>query len=840
MRLLTDGFLSKFVNEQDFSLAKVIYIPSQKLSHFELESNENFESVCIIDLSNNQLDQNVFKALYNYFPSAWWIELSSNCLESFDKVSIPLALGSLSLCNNPLQLKSFLSSFQNCHILRLSISLHNLGYQSYGDDQEYYLSQEWDALSTIIQQLPNVWVFNDQYISVYEKGIVSSLGTEKPMSSQHRRPSKSPAVSLQQQVNLSNILGGLSVRQGIILQKLQNISSPPAAILDVSSIPSNIKRIHHDDEKLDILLEDYLHQVYIYNYDFVHTVNKNNAVLFAKKIKMLPIFHSVDFLLNIPHRERLDFAVIMIVSLLFPSTPRQILKESLTILLQSYYPVDGIDDLISLPCFVKTALISLIKRITQREKEELDNYHFLRRKKLLRKNILAGPLANEQNGTANPLREDLPIPTFDKSEGYFFLTSVKNYLENDFQFSVQIKDIVSNEDISKSANNFFSELENDILGNIPQCATKWSAYKELPNATTGLHNVSYASWVSFMARHSIFLLNKTPSCPSLLHLPTNITQQNLYFDLLPLLNAGNMTFKDLGLLRGFTEEDSINEHTGSNKERVMDGRTIKNVMHATNLNLTGENKSKGYQSRYSKRLDLAMKILNHQVLPYGIGLPKGGVNRLTWNADKEQGNTTLPRNYLKPWLGESTSVPKVTTLSDENGHSHDIFNPAAEVEGEVTFFMTENLENDSLANPPLNQRILSPPLTKRKKGAAYHPPYKLDDNIEGKNFDFTGEYQSKPSTASGKAGLFGDTIGNELKVNIPELFPPEFRPHSPQLDFHQLLLQEGGIISAFGGVPGKKSAASSPKRRNNSFEWSNMRSHDPNANLLGKKLCSHL
>lgn len=272
----------------------------------------------------------------------------------------------------------------------------------------------------------------------------------------------------------------------------------------------------------DILTEDYLEEAHIYN-----TYVRSLAISNDSAVKQLKPMPSVDLysLLNIPHKVRLDLSVVLTATILF-HVPGHLLVESLTIMLSKYMSLTDITTLHELPLFVRTAIVSILRRVTRKELEE----HTLNQQKLAAK-----PSRAEVCMSADELNH-LPLPTFTESSGFNFLRPIKRYLASALP-----------DNLSTSQHTEFSELEYEILKKLPDTPTAAHGNDYLTITAKNCQSVSYKDWISFASRHTVLILNKAPSCPSLTRPQTSVAAQETYFELLPLLRAANMTLQDLDM-----------------------------------------------------------------------------------------------------------------------------------------------------------------------------------------------------------------------------------------------------------------------------------------------------
>jgi hypothetical protein len=239
----------------------------------------------------------------------------------------------------------------------------------------------------------------------------------------------------------------------------------------------------------------------------------------------------------------------------------------------------------------------------------------------------------------------------------------------------------------------FSELELEILDKLPDVPTQSSAASyfrdKAAEAASGaaMTSASYKEWIPFAARHTVLLLTKAPACPPLTRPQQSKVKQELYFDLLPILRAANMTMNDLDLA-----------FTGPGKDgRMLHSRT---KMSGTSVKIraAAESSQSGKLSGGAGGADKSVSsfgkdaaLMGGNALPFGVGLPKAvPESTLSWKVQE------VPRNYYKAW---SSAPPKaVKDAEDEEEHS---FNDDIESKASK-FFLTES----EAARPPPQTSIL--------------------------------------------------------------------------------------------------------------------------------------
>jgi hypothetical protein len=795
MKLFTVEFYKQYVSTSDLTAARVLFIPFQNLlidnsvvnntGSIEATVSVPLDNVEVINLSHNAFNENIFPLIFQYFPNVWWLDLSNNQITSLSSLELPLALGSLDLrYNRKLRIVEFPLSLVSCHILRLSISPIVFGFKE--DD----LNDDWKLIKKMILELPNIWVFNDEFISLKEKTYILStisFSTRSASFSASTSASAAASTALSEWKTTE-----YSLRQLLILHSIQSLQ---------------FLNEKNDFSKLDILLEEYLIQSFIFN-SYVSSFFLNNNCK-VKYIKFLPSLISIDLLLILPHKIRLDLSVLFTISIIFP-IPDVLFRESLILLLSAYYPLESIDELMFLPSFIKTAVVSLLRRITKREKEEFRCNLFLKRKQHLpiRK---WDTFYKENAGNKNSIFSQQIPTSYSSYSSFQFLKNIKYYLEDHSILTAAVPASLLPEEEILSKSFDLSDLEVDILKKLPDIPTKWSKYKTYPsdNDNVTIYNIEYAQWISFASRHAIFLFKKCPSCPSLTKLPNTLSQQNLYIDLLPILKAANMTLSDLEI---------------TNYGPGIDGRKMKSLVSTLNLDMNspskasntsvnpimaraksederqllleimtdtsqsqnpGDGRSSGYhKSKRRKRLESAMLFLDGKILPFGEGLIKGNLHQLVWK-DNNYGNNeeemSFRNHYSKPWNqhDRSNNLPLIEESADE-GNNEQQQHQAEENTQQKAFFITSNNAEQEMIQTTAFQRSatvksMKSPLLHPAASASSLPHYKLAREFTDTLVDVSASFRN-PSIAAG-----GEGFTDEEKQNNPFL---RNRPVSVTIDPH--------------------------------------------------------
>ena len=319
-------------------------------------------------------------------------------------------------------------------------------------------------------------------------------------------------------------------------------------------------------------------------------------------------------LLLIPHRLRLDLSVMLTASILY-NIPAVVLNDTLMILYSKYMSLADLQSLGQLPLFARTALVSILRRICRRELDEIN----------ANGSIFPKPSkAESSSNTADPSKL-----TFIGVDGFHFLRPIKWYLHRPLDTTVA--------GVSRQQCTFdpFSESELEILNKLPDIVTLSSSTDSddssvsrsgsISSTTSSLNSdiPQYKHWRSYVARHTVLLLTKSPQCPPLTRAQTNKNSQDIYCEMLPLLKAAQMRLNDLDV-----------ELSGPDN----DGRLIK----------LGTQKS----------------------LLFGAGLPRAGPTSLVWNTSRLE----QYRVYEKPWVradGISTFLTESKPRSSERkGREH--------------------------------------------------------------------------------------------------------------------------------------------------------------------------
>jgi hypothetical protein len=628
MRVIAESFFRKHVVESKFQDVWVLNLPNLEVESLNREDEikilDPFSHCCYLMLFNNRITHECLETIWVDFPSCWWIYLSSNRISKLSSGTIPLALSLLDLSNNPIPIDE-LSSLSLSHVLRLNLTTDNF------PSIDASFDRSWDALLSISHRLHQIWVFNNHFISHSDRKYVLR---------NFPREDAAQAIKPTQQRGAWSSLT-ISARQTTIINATHHL-----------------ERIDHvsDTVRLDILLEDYMHECLIWN-QYCHAVSLSNSVS-VRYMKKKPLFSNINSVLFAPHRLRLDLSVLLTTRLMY-SIPDTLFHDALAILLSEVISSQDIEAIVNLPPFALTAMISLIKRISKLEKDDIQQGQISRLEVL-------GIQTNTK-----PQYSSQFIPTFDSPLGFQFLRDAQRYMAFRFQ---------TTEDDSRKISLPFSELEMEILQQLPDIVTKWCGYVSI---CKNEKESKLQRWVAFACRHAIFILNKAPSCPPLNGVCRNAKDQDCYLEIVPLLKAANMSLVDLDIVTMGPQ---------------VDGRTITNLLRTANLNNVDHQ-----MSSQRRRLEVALKMLNGKVLPFGMGLPNATPASLHWKVSED-----IPRPYDKPWQA-NTRYEQIDSAENANPLAE---NPSTDMDG--TFFVTGDapirqysLGRDGKQSPPPEMRTVS-------------------------------------------------------------------------------------------------------------------------------------
>jgi hypothetical protein len=608
--------LRKFLPNNDWYKVKAIYLFEAGLSNCDIPPpfKSMFEKVDIVYLSRNLFTSVSISSVWRSFPEAWWVDLSSNNIESLGHAELPAALGSLNLSRNSFDITE-LSLISHVHIFRLFI--HSwIGQLSIQE------------VCFIIVQMLHVWVMNEEYISWYDRAAAKAF------------ISRFNVQSIVQQTRSTWKPSRFCRRESTILHCMQRLMTADTDYL-----------------RLDILLEDYIHEAITFN-DYAASISSCKSFV-VKRLKPMPVVHSMHSLLNLQHRHRLDLSVLLTASVIF-EVPVTLFCDAVSVLMPGILPSEVLYALPLLPSFARTALVSLLRRACRKEQQDLQCFNRLKTK----------PINQVINVAGAPQADSIPYCSYETAEDFYFLRCFKEFFEDQLTDSTPLRDIIPMEQTQP-----FSELEEEILAKLPDCPTKLSAKKFDALDKPGHDANSYNSWVSFAARHTIFLITKSPSCPPLTRVAASSAEQELYWKLLPLLQAAEMTLTDLEVVSA---------------DACSHGRDIKDRSKL----IVARKGAK--MSRHATQLAMAMSTLGQHYLPFGMGLPKASISSLRWRGE----DAIVNRGYEQPWKPSMGS--------------HGVLEATADIAADGMFFVTEQ-----------GERAIEPSGSPKARLSARAPVYRI-------------------------------------------------------------------------------------------------------------------
>lgn len=499
-------------------------------------------SVCIVDISRNNIEENPFdNGLLILFPNAFWINLSYNplnlCITSNDCI-LPRALGELDIRGCMLNDIESIRRFSLINILRLYLDIDSFLTVFKDAVNDWNLSDDVkksDKLNyeIILIVFPLVWTINGQYITTSNRQSIPKDLLNQINAFLNEESIITVSKSLCDTQIISNQFNlRFNKREDMILQYLLNIP-----------LNSNVKS---DEFKLDILLEDYLEESFIFNQFGV-----KNQRLDSKYRPYIDLHH----ILLLPHRLRLDLSVLLASSILF-HIPNNLLSNTLLIMLHKYIPLNQLKYYSILPCFIKTALISLIRRLCFREKLELDHlncllskpeyydpsnkynptdmdtaidgtinsnvlsFHFLRTSKVYLSQPLERPIYQHSENLQPIGQNDYSevLPSNKSRKKYFYeicdkYDELKHHYSQESPFSDDPLTLTNNsphKNYKDSNIEKFSELENELLSVLPDVVVQ-----NLLDDVSLSTEIHHSNWISLSSRHSVLLLAKSSLFPSL-------------------------------------------------------------------------------------------------------------------------------------------------------------------------------------------------------------------------------------------------------------------------------------------------------------------------------------
>ena len=592
MKELNSELISKLVKNND---ASRIFVCQHEQIGVIVESFLVLPNVEFLDISHNNFVR-LEKSWRMLIPMAYYVNASFNRIRDIDPLALPAVLGALNLISNDFSsLESLSSVLRPVYVLRLNIADKNFTPSFFTSQTTYR--------NSVIASLPNIWCLDDDFITAEERRNVEVA-------------SSSSAIVTSIQENWDTRI--FTEKELALLRVIQ-------------SLPFGGKA--NDTMRLDVILEDYLEEARLFNLYRTSTATSMPTINVAQ-------------LLRVPHKIRLDLSVMLTVSIFF-SLPEKLFKDSLVLLLLQYMNESSIQDLCNLPPFVKTAVVSMIRRICQREVDEIRILQ-----QLLPKPKSHPLLANDQ--------EVLPMASYITSSGFIHLRPFRKFVERPLE-----KQTNSNSSSSSSSSNDqgkmhdFSELELAILSDLP----------DVPTRATKAITSSYRDGLSFAARHAIFILGKAPGFPSLIHSFNNMKDQSLYDQLSPLLECAKMSYADLEL-----------EFTGPR----IDGRG-KSIPFDPHAVTTGQPKAKAG--------------IAPRVLKFGVGLPRGNPQELQWLKAPPAGGTYLRYDKNPHQQGGSRKPPRTDHESDDAAMWERLYREGSQTSSATVASLRGHLD-DHMQHPP--------------------------------------------------------------------------------------------------------------------------------------------
>ena len=247
--------------------------------------------------------------------------------------------------------------------------------------------------------------------------------------------------------------------------------------------------------QLDILFEDYLCYAHAHNAARIHTK------LGHKSPPRIPVACPTG-LLRLPLSKKLPLSVLLTAVIVFPNAiPLLLLQETMILLLAEHFSEREIHDMISLPSYVKTSVVSLLRRLCRREVEDSAEKRMRR--------ILEPPLIKQY-----------PYPFQHLKSSHDFLSFATDTAPPLVALS-------------------FSEKE--VFAAIPHIPTLrlLESSKEVKGG--------YQSWPAVIARQTVLLLMKASTCPNLTRPQCSAFDQKHYNQLLPLLRYASLTYEDMNI-----------------------------------------------------------------------------------------------------------------------------------------------------------------------------------------------------------------------------------------------------------------------------------------------------
>jgi hypothetical protein len=592
MKILNRTTFVKYVanssSTDDYKEIYVLFVKANEsyelINCYLLESNEKsstkevivplLENISSVYLSRNLISESALEILWKQFPAIWWVDLSYNAVESL-AIQLPLALGLLNLSGNKIDIEANLSYLSSLHILRLHLNI----------PEDMLSAFDMSETAFVAIKLPNVWVINDDYITKADKMKSKSMDSRIDIVVAIALPSEKKCDD--DSVITDNITNQVSSSNDIGLSCTHVFANIHSSNLMRAIQECPLEGIVEDEYRLDILLEDYYQQAAYFN----HFAENNNMSHHSQhgRIKYMPIVDLYS-LVKLPHRLRLDLTAVLTISLLMP-IPKSLLRDALVIQLSNYISLADIEFFIKLPKFVKTALVSILRRISKKEKDDLGYYGHLKTKSIVDKDLKKKQIEFVQCSSLI-----LPQLHYMSCEGFYFLRAIKAYLDAPLDYSKMKTNASSSEILPSSKDDEFTALELEILDKLPDIPNSACLSYQKKDDIPAMKSMD---WVSFAARHTVLILTKSPSCPPLTRVQRSKAKQDLYIDLLPLLRAASMTLSDLDI------------HTYGPEK---DGRILSNRTKMLGIRRPINDRSK------DKRLGDDIDYLGARMLPFGAGI----------------------------------------------------------------------------------------------------------------------------------------------------------------------------------------------------------------------------
>ena len=592
MKILNRTTFVKYVanssSTDDYKEIYVLFVKANEsyelINCYLLESNEKsstkevivplLENISSVYLSRNLISESALEILWKQFPAIWWVDLSYNAVESL-AIQLPLALGLLNLSGNKIDIEANLSYLSSLHILRLHLNI----------PEDMLSAFDMSETAFVAIKLPNVWVINDDYITKADKMKSKSMDSRIDIVVAIALPSEKKCDD--DSVITDNITNQVSSSNDIGLSCTHVFANIHSSNLMRAIQECPLEGIVEDEYRLDILLEDYYQQAAYFN----HFAENNNMSHHSQhgRIKYMPIVDLYS-LVKLPHRLRLDLTAVLTISLLMP-IPKSLLRDALVIQLSNYISLADIEFFIKLPKFVKTALVSILRRISKKEKDDLGYYGHLKTKSIVDKDLKKKQIEFVQCSSFI-----LPQLHYMSCEGFYFLRAIKAYLDAPLDYSKMKTNASSSEILPSSKDDEFTALELEILDKLPDIPNSACLSYQKKDDIPAMKSMD---WVSFAARHTVLILTKSPSCPPLTRVQRSKAKQDLYIDLLPLLRAASMTLSDLDI------------HTYGPEK---DGRILSNRTKMLGIRRPINDRSK------DKRLGDDIDYLGARMLPFGAGI----------------------------------------------------------------------------------------------------------------------------------------------------------------------------------------------------------------------------